>query len=171
MRSFFHSISSGFIPPGGGRCHLMVRMGKKKSPVHSFHNEMGQDCQLLRYHPIWRIAPALSAYHHTRRPDNGCGPRRSLLPDCPGSFRPRESIPGPRACRAHTIRSSLRGPLGKVLLSLAGFSGLLFHDSTAGGARQASFFTKGPAVTPVFLASPPAYPQPLNFPWVSCWRL
>jgi len=53
------------------------------------------------------FAPARFRVLHTRRPDNGCGPRRSLLV-C--TFAPPSPVHSPKApCRDPTARGSLKG--------------------------------------------------------------
>lgn len=81
----------------------------KKALFHSFLSTKWDKTKLsCGTTQIDALRPLLFAYHHTRRPDNGCGPRRSLLTfRC--SLRPHKAIPSQSSHRDPTIRGSLQG--------------------------------------------------------------
>lgn len=89
LHSFHDEISNlyfiKFVAGAGERCsarHRLVSFFMFDAPFRVTKKALSQSgtrLLILRYHPSWRIAPARSAYFHTRRPDNGCGPRQRLL--------------------------------------------------------------------------------------------
>ena len=128
-----------------GNCRLPIPDENKKVP-----SQIWDKTFILRYHPSWRGAPPRLAYSHTRRPGNGCGPRRSLLSLAP--FAPPSQVHSPECSLPRFHPPRLSGRQRQPVTPLARrFSLIAWYYTQRENKCQPSNCIKSKVCAPCFL--------------------